>query len=127
MGEAVLLRRKSTTNLYRNMTVSKALAVLKISEREFRELPDAEFRSGFDETDVLLNYLHKYLKKHIIIIAVNVLIVYSCTGLPSLDATPGSASGKTWTRSLISPPDTGLKSGTERMPWPIVIGSEASV
>ena len=48
MGEAVLLRRKSTTSLYRNMTVSKALAVLKISEREFRELPDAEFRSGFD-------------------------------------------------------------------------------
>lgn len=40
-------RRKSSTNLYRNMTVSKALAVLKISEREFRELSDLEFRTTF--------------------------------------------------------------------------------
>ena len=40
-------RRKSSTNLYRNMTVSKALAVLKISEREFRELSDLEFRTAF--------------------------------------------------------------------------------
>lgn len=44
MGDEKVLRRKSTTNLYKNMTVSKALAVLKISEREFRELSERDFR-----------------------------------------------------------------------------------
>ena len=47
MGDEERHRRKSSTNLYRNMTVSKALAVLKISEREFRELSDLEFRTAF--------------------------------------------------------------------------------
>ena len=47
MGDEDRHRRKSSTNLYRNMTVSKALAVLKISEREFRELSDLEFRTTF--------------------------------------------------------------------------------
>ena len=47
MGDEERHRRKSSTNLYRNMTVSKALAVLKISEREFRELSDLEFRTTF--------------------------------------------------------------------------------
>ena len=40
-------RRKSTSDLYKGMNVSKALAILKISEREYRELTDIEFRETF--------------------------------------------------------------------------------
>lgn len=49
------VRRKSTTSLYKNMTVSKALAVLKISEREFRELSERDFRS-FGKVLGIVNY-----------------------------------------------------------------------
>ena len=40
-------RRKSTSDLYKGMNVSKALSILKISEREYRELTDLEFREAF--------------------------------------------------------------------------------
>jgi hypothetical protein len=40
-------RRRSTSDLFRGMTVAKALAILKLSEREFRELGESEFREAF--------------------------------------------------------------------------------
>ena len=39
-------RRKSTSDLFKGMNVSKALAILKISEREYLELSDLEFREA---------------------------------------------------------------------------------
>ena len=40
-------RRKSASDLYKHMNVSRALSILKISEREYRELTDIEFREAF--------------------------------------------------------------------------------
>ena len=42
------LRRKSTSDLFKGMNVSKALSILRISEREYRELSDLDFRENFD-------------------------------------------------------------------------------
>ena len=47
-------RRKSTSDLYRGMNVSKALAILKISEREYRELTDSQFREAFTRRQTVI-------------------------------------------------------------------------
>ena len=40
-------RRKSTSDLFRGMTVAKALAILKLTQREYAELSDERFRETF--------------------------------------------------------------------------------
>ena len=40
-------RRKSTSDLFKGMTVTKALAVLKMTDREYKELNDEGFREAF--------------------------------------------------------------------------------
>ena len=45
-------RRKSTSDLFKGMNVSKALSILKISEREYRELSDLEFREAFTRRQI---------------------------------------------------------------------------
>ena len=40
-------RRKSTSDLFKGMTVTKALAVLKMTDREYKELSDEGFREAF--------------------------------------------------------------------------------
>jgi hypothetical protein len=46
------LRRKSTSDLFKGMNVSKALSILRISEREYRELSDLEFREAFTKQQI---------------------------------------------------------------------------
>ena len=45
-------RRKSTSDLFKGMNVFKALSILKISEREYRELSDLEFREDFTRQQI---------------------------------------------------------------------------
>ena len=45
-------RRKSTSDLYQGMNVSKALSILRISEKEYRELSDLEFREDFTRQQI---------------------------------------------------------------------------
>ena len=45
-------RRKSTSDLFKGMNVSKALSILRISEREYRELSDREFREAFTRQQI---------------------------------------------------------------------------
>ena len=40
-------RRRSTSDLFRGMTVTKALAILKLTPREYKELSDKGFREAF--------------------------------------------------------------------------------
>ena len=40
-------RRRSTSDLFRGMTVTKALAILKLTQKEYKELSDKGFREAF--------------------------------------------------------------------------------
>ena len=40
-------KRKSSSDIFRDMTVSKACAILRITEKEYRELTDAGLRKAF--------------------------------------------------------------------------------
>ena len=45
-------RRKSTSDLYQGMNVSKAFSILRISEREYHEMSDLEFREVFTRQQI---------------------------------------------------------------------------
>ena len=56
-------RRKSTSDLFRGMTVAKALAILKLTQREYAELSDERFRETFAKRQEAEGVLSQASKK----------------------------------------------------------------